>query len=1144
MKQKKGQRTTRSLRKTIPLSFLRTGLVMLGLIMSAMTYSHSRNVTINLPEATVEAVFDAIQSQSRYTVAYGNSDVALKKKVNVQVQDRPVEEAVRQALAGQDVAFTVTGNHIVLAKQAPADDNRIRVTGQITGADGEELIGASISEKGSTNGTVSDLDGNYQLTVGAQSTLLVSYVGYTAMEVEVNGRSVVNITLSEDAHALSEVVVTALGIKREKKALGYSMEELRSDALLESREMNITNALSGKIAGLQVIKASGTGASSKIVLRGNNSLTGDNQPLIIIDGIPVNNFTSGSGDMWGNVDGTDFGNGLADINPEDIESMSVLKGGAAAALYGSRAGNGAILITTKSGRKTEGLGISVSSGLALQSIFLKPDLQNAFGQGQHGTFSPLERRSWGPVMGTEVTEWNGVTRALSPRNNIDNFFRTGVAATENVAIQQTVNKTDMYFSINRLDDKGMTPNVSLNKTSLLARLSTNLGNDDRWRLDVKANYINNRGKNRTVNGINEGNPFYTLFLLPRSLDIMDLKNPSVDPDTKRQIWFNGSTDSQENPWWITQHRRTTDTRNRLIGSASMSYAFTDWLSAELRAGTDYYTTTTSTKQDFGAKRYTNGTYSERSVTFFENNFSFLTTARKDNVIGNLGGFVTFGGNLMSQRENGMTVEVGELSVPGLFNINNGKGIALLNYLSTPQKINSLYGSLQLNWDAYLFLDATLRNDWSSTMSKKNRSYMYPSVSFSGVVSDMIGRLGGTMPQWFTFAKVRASYAEVGNSLPPFQTGNPYELSKDPNGHTVAYTKTTLYDPDVKSELIKNYEAGAELRFLRNRLGLDFAWYKKNATNQLLDIPMDPMSTGYNNKKINAGNIQNRGWELMLNGRIIETKDFNWSATANISANKSKIIALTPEVTEYNLLRRNDGQQGGSVQLETIQIVAKTNGGYGDIYGKKYLRNEAGQIIVDGSGLPLFTEENELIGNQNPDFLAGLSQSLNYKGFNLNFMIDGRFGGYLYSGTSSLLHQFGVAAKTVVNGKREDFVIPNTVHQDGSANTTAVSHENYWTRIIEGGGANLGLPEVFTYDATNIRLRYLSLGYEFDKKVLKKTPITRLGLSVTCNNVWMIYSKTPKIDPESVLGTDTNAIGLELASIPTNRTFTFNVNIAF
>jgi TonB-linked SusC/RagA family outer membrane protein len=1142
MKQEREQRAQNSVGKLIRYSFLRVSLVILGLVVCSTAYSQSKNVTINLSNATVEEVFNAIKSQSNYTVAYGNSDVALKNRVNVNVQNKPIAEAVKQALEGQNVTFTITDNHIVLAKQVPvaaANESKIKINGKITEAGGEDLIGASVSEKGTTNGTVSDIYGNYNLTVEPNATLVISYIGYITQEVSVNGKTVVDVVLVEDAQALDEVVVTALGIKREKKALGYSMEELKGETLLEARESNVTNALSGKIAGLQVIKASGTGASSKIVLRGNNSLTGNNQPLIVIDGIPVSNFTNGGGDMWGNVEGTDFGNGLADINPEDIESMSVLKGGAAAALYGSRAGNGAILITTKSGRKTEGLGISISTGLALQSAFLKPELQNSFGQGQYGVFNSVERRSWGPAMGTEVTEWNGKTRALSAFNNVDNFFQTGVATTENVAIQQTINKTDVYVSANRLDDKGMTPNVSLNKTSLLARVSTDLGGNDRWRLDVKANYINNQGRNRTINGINEGNPYYTLYLLPRSIDIREL-NPSSDPETGKQIWFNGNSDSQENPWWITQNRHTNDTRNRFIGNVSLSYAFTDWLNAEVRAGTDYYTTITTTQQNFGAKRYTNGVYDEKSVTFYENNYSFLTTAKKDNVISNLGGFVTFGGNLMAQRENYFFASAGELNVPGLFNINNGKNNTAVDHNVTPQKINSLYGSLQLNWDAYLFLDATLRNDWSSTMSKENRSFMYPSVSFSGVVSDMISKLGGTMPSWFTFAKIRASYAEVGNSLPAFQLYNTYKLEKDPNGNVISSPQDILFDPNVVSELIKNKELGAELRFFQNRLGIDFAWYKKNAVNQLLDIPTDPLITGYRSKKVNAGNIQNQGWELMINGRIIDTKDFTWSATANLSANKNKIIALTDDVTEYNLLKTG-------ALLDAIKIVAATGGGYGDIYGKKFLR-ENGKIVVDGSGLPLFTEEQEYIGNQNPDLMAGLSNSFTYKGFTLNFLIDGRFGGYMYSGTASLLHQFGVAAETVVNGKRENFIVPNSVVQleDGSYadNTIAVNPENYWNRVIEGGSPNLGLPEVFTYDATNVRLRYLSLGYQFDRKMLKKTPFTHLGVSIACNNVWMIYSKMPGIDPESVLGTNTNAIGLELASIPTNRTFTFNINLAF
>ena len=459
-----------------------------------------------------------------------------------------------------------------------------------------------------------------------------------------------------------------------------------------------------------------------------------------------------------------------------------------------------------------------------------------------------------------------------------------------------------------------------------------------------------------------------------------------------------------------------------------------------------------------------------------------------------------------------------------------------------RKMNSLYGSLQLNWDGYLFLDVTARNDWSSTMSKANRSYFYPSVSLSGVISDMLPKIGGSMPEWFTFAKVRASYAEVGNDLDPYQLYNNYTVGKDENGNTTATPGQTLFDPSVRSELIKSWEAGFDVRFLQNRLGLDFAWYKTNATRQLLNLPLDPFA-GYSSRKVNAGNIQNEGLEISLNGAIFQSHDpqgFNWNATAQFSLNRNKIIDLYPGVTLYDIKT-----------LDAIQIVAAQGSYYGDIYGQTFLRvtdkdsPHYGKVIVGEDGLPLISTEKSKVGNQSPDWMLGLTNNFSYKGFNLSFLIDFRIGGDIYSATASNLFVRGNAAGTVVNGERQDFVVPNTVVQkDGGYvdNNVPVTHQNYWERI--GSTGNYGLPEVFTYDATNIRLRNITLGYTFNKNMLKKTPFQRLNLSATCNNVWMIHYNLPGIDPESVSATNTNATGFENGAAPTSRSFTFNVTVGF
>lgn len=1035
---------------------------------------------------------------------------------------------------GNAVANPNTGNPAIDISQQDT-----KITGTVEDEFGP-VAGASVVIKGTTNGTMTDMDGHFTLEgVKKGDIIQISFIGFATQDIPYTEQTALNVKLEEDAQKLDEVVVTALGMKRDKKALGYAMQELKGDELLSSREPNLANSLSGKVSGLQIVRSSnGVGGSSKIVLRGNNSLTGSNQPLIVVDGTPMDNFTGGVDDVWGNS-GADMGNGLSDINPEDIESMTVLKGASAAALYGSRAGNGVILITTKSGKKNEGLGITVNAGITTESIFLKPDMQNSFGQGSVGAYDNQSRLSWGPkAEGQTVTNWMGRQVPLRTYDNIDAFFNTGTSFNEGISFQQNIKGTSVFSSINRSDDAGITPESKLNKTNITLRATTFLDEAEKWKVDAKVNYINLNAHNRPIQGVNPSNAFNTIYNLPRSLNVADFKN-SVDEDGN-MIWWDASKNPQENPYWVTKYRQNNDTRNRLLGNIALKYAPTNWFNVELRGGTDYYTTTKNEKVYAGGNTTPSGLYSEGSETFYENNYSFLATANKDNLIDRLGGFVTFGGNLMIQRRTKMNASAGELLVPNLFSLNNGINKPTVTSELIRRKMNSLYGSLQLNWDGYLFLDITARNDWSSTMSKANRSYFYPSVSLSGVISDMVPKLGGQMPEWFTFAKVRASYAEVGNDLDPYQLYNNFTVGKDENGNTTAAPGNVLYDSSVRSELIKSWEAGFDIRFFNNRLGLDAAWYKTNATRQLLNLPMDPFS-GYSSRKVNAGNIQNEGVEISLNGLILDNpKGLSWNSTAQFSLNRNKIIDLYPGVTLYDIKT-----------LDAIQIVAVQGSYYGDIYGQTFQRVEDkndpnyGKIIVGEDGLPLITTGKSKVGNQSPDWMLGWTNSFSYKGFNLSFLVDFRIGGDLYSATASNLYTRGNAAGTVVNGERQDFIVPNSVVQTPNGyteNKVPVTHQNYWERI--GSTGNYGLPEMYTYDATNIRLRNITLGYDFNKAMLKNTPFQRLRLSATCNNVWMIHYNLPGIDPESVSATNTNATGFENGAAPTSRSFTFNVTVGF
>ena len=1012
-----------------------------------------------------------------------------------------------------------------------------QVSGTVKDGTGNPVVGASVLEKGTTNGVSSDELGNFTITVaGNNAVLVISSVGFESQEITVGSNTSLAISMAAGTGSLDEVVVTALGIKRQKKSLGYAVQEVKGSTLADARETNMTNALTGKVAGLQVVRSSnGAGGSSKIILRGFNSLTGDNQPLIVVDGIPINNFTGTTENGYFGA-GYDMGNGLGDISADDIESMSVLKGPSAAALYGSRAGNGVILITTKTGRKQPGIGLTVSANVGFENIFLQPETQNVFGQGSNGEFDPLQTQSWGPkATGQSVTKWDGTSAPLQIFDNVDNYVRTGTNQNYNIAFQQQIGNTSVYTSLNRLEDRSILPGNKLLRTNMTARAVSNFGKNNKWTTDTKVQYNNTSGFNRPVNG-RDWSSTYVLNLLPRSMDIRDFE--AGTNEFGQMIWFGGS--SSVNPYWRYRYDRFNDMRDRFILTGSVKYAFTDWLDLEVKGGADMFTNETERKLNGGSPLASTGSYSLSKETFMESNYSTLLNARKDNLFGKFGANLTLGGNLMTQRSSSLGSSVGLLEVPNLFSINNGVDNPSVSQGFNEKKINSVYGSLGFNYNQYLFLDLTFRNDWSSTLAKDNRSYFYPSASLAYIITDMIETNGGSLPGWMSYAKLRGSYAEVGNDMRPYQLFNVYSIGKDPIGNTTANTQSVFYDPTVVNELIKSLEFGAELRFFQNKLGIDFSWYKTNSTNQLIDLPMDPMS-GYGARRINAGNIENKGIEIVFDYRMMSTANFSWNLIGNFARNQNRVLDIseTLGVSEYTLAGFDD-----------LAVKAVSGGNYGEIWGHRFRRVEDqssqyfGQLLLDADGLPQRNANQEKLGDQQAQGLLGITNSFTYKNFSFSFLVDARFGGHMMSATQVAMYANGTAAGTVVNGARENFVVDGVIG-DGAGNfsksTVAVSPQVYWNRV--GRANNLGIHEAFLYDASNIRLRNIQIGYNLPKSVLGNT-FQRVRLTASANNVWMISSNMLGIDPESTFATGTNAVGFENGAPPTMRTFLFGVTVGF
>ncbi|MBS1973956.1 MAG: SusC/RagA family TonB-linked outer membrane protein, partial [Bacteroidetes bacterium] len=974
-----------------------------------------------------------------------------------------------------------------------------------------------------------------------EAVLLFTAINFKSKEVKAGDNSTLDVTLEHQENILNEVVVTALGIQKSKRSIGYSVQEVKGQVLSDAKELNLVNDLSGKVAGLQVVRSgNGPGGSSQITLRGNNSLTGLSQPLIVVDGVPMDNSTGRVGigstnDFWN--PSLDMGNGLSDINADDIASISVLKGPAAAALYGSLGGNGVILITTKTGRKQPGLGISVSSSVGFESTLTNPKMQNSFAQGTNGSYDSLSSLSWGPkIAGQMVTDWSGKQVALQPYNNVANFFKGGVVSNQNVSFQQQYNSTSVYASYNRFDDKSMIPGAKLSRNNITARAVTKFGNNESWTLDTKVQFINATAYNRSLEGQN-GSIFATIYSLPRTLNILNFKNP-LDASGNMYWWQKGSG---MNPYWAAKYNLNTDTRNRYLLYASLKHKFTNWLTAEANAGADMYSTNTETKLYAGSPGNVSGQYGLGKQTYQQTNYSGMITAKKDNLFGKLGGSIMVGGNLMSWQNSAIGISAGTLKVPNLFTVTNSTGYASVSQSLSQKKINSVYGSAELNYDGYLFLSGTFRNDWSSTLSPQNKSYFYPSVSLSYVFTDMINQNGGNLPAWLSYGKIRASYASAGSDLDPYQLYNTYYIGTDPNGNTTAGRNSVLYNDSVKSQLIKSYEAGVELRFLQNRIGLDVSFYKSNAIRQLINLPMDPLS-GYSFMKINAGNVQNTGIEVTADARILQNpKSLNWTLGVNFSHNKNTVPYIYPGVNKYQL--------GG---FDNIQILAVAGQPYGEIYGNKLLRvtdshdPNYGQLILTTNGLPQATADITRLGNQQASALLGFTNSFSYKGFGLSVLLDARIGGKIFSQTLDNMERSGTAAITVSGGSRDSMVVKGVVQDPNTnqyvANTNKISTQQYWGAVA--GTGNTGITETNLYDATSIRIRNIQVSYNFPKNMLNGTFIQKAVLSVSCNNAWLISSHMHGLDPESVYATGTPAVGFENGSAPTTRTFYINLSLGF
>lgn len=1048
-----------------------------------------------------------------------------------------------------------------------------------TEEDGEPVIGASVIVKGTALGTVTDVNGRFELSGFPPSAtrLLISYISLMAKEVAIAPQ--VSVTLKSDTHLLDEVVVTALGISREKKALGYTAQEVKQDALVQGKDNNLLNSLSGKIAGVRITNTQGDVGSSRIVIRGETSIAGENQPLFIVDGIPVDN-----SQLNARSSGRDFKNAIADLNPEDIKTLTVLKGPNAAALYGARAAHGAIVITTKGGDKRQkGIGITLHSSTQVSFVATLPEFQNLFGQGAGGRFSYVDGKgagvndgvdeSWGPRLdiGLLIPQFDSpldadgnrvATPWVSHPNNVRDYFRMGISTNSGISVARGDDKYQFRVGYNYEKQVSIVPDAGTNKTNISLNTDYHLA---KWIVvGATANYIVYTAPSlpgsATPSGSNvrSNSPMLQFLWFGRQVDTNSLK-----ADYTR----NWNSSYYDNPFWSASYNTQSQERHRLIGDLHAEFRLTDGLNVRFRTSTDWYNDRRKSKVKWGSAGAGSpyGSYAEDAYTVKENNTEVLATYIKQ-LNKNWGIDALLGFNVRNKQYENNYQAAPRLAVADLYTLTNSRDPLISSNDFYRLRQYGLYGSIQLDYRRWAFLNITGRNDWSSTLPVDNNSYFYPSVTASVLLSEAFGWRSKAV----NYLKIRGGWSQVGADANPYQLATVFTSETAFNGNPLQSSSTIGMNPNLKPEKTSSIEAGFEAAFWDNRLYLDFTYYKTDSRNQILKLATTAAS-GYTSQVRNAGHIRNRGYEIQLGAVPIQTsKGFRWNLDLNYGANSSKVVKLDDEglITSYQLYSSG------------IQILASVGEAYGTLFGTSYVRDANGNVVVDANGLPKISTTNKTLGKFTPDWTGGISNTFSYRSLSLSFLIDASVGGSIFSNTNKTGKYTGVLANTLsgrdaehgglwyytaamgnnvrlpespsysvssdglyyaqVNGQStrvyQDGIMVEGVTESGSKNEEVVSAEKYYHRIYSIAEANV-------YDASYVKLREVALSYRLPRLWTQKLHLQEASVTLTGRNLWTIYKSVPNIDPESALTTG-NAQGVEAYSLPTTRSFGVNLSVKF
>lgn len=1007
------------------------------------------------------------------------------------------------------------------------------VKGLVTNAKGEPLVGVTILVKGTANGTTTGPDGKYSIDVPDQGVLVFRYLGYVTKEIPVNSRTDINVQLATNVNSLNDVVVTALGIKRQSRSLSYGVQQLSNSDVSKVPDpgSNIMNELNGKVAGAVITPAgSGPGGAVRVVLRGNRSINGNNNALIVVDGVPIDNtmttelggggsantIATQSKSIGSSYSGSD---GAASINPEDVQSVTILQGPAAAALYGSRAANGAILITTKSGQSGS-LAVNYNGNISFDMPDMLMKFQNTYGRGDLGVYNAKAGGSWG-APGTTYPD------------NVRDFYNVGNTINNYVSVSGGTEKLRGYASYSNNSTSGIIPKNGLNRNTVDMRVTAQVL--PKLSADVKMTYVNRMINNEPRlgdQGINN-----EVYIMPRDLPGDSLKNyEKFDVNGKPIPVYWTSSSTFQNPYWDVYRNSLDVQRNRIMVMSSVKYQFTDWLSLQGRYSLDNYNDRYTSFYYDGTVAFPvapGGRYLEAYVNHWERNVDLLLSG-KNALSSAFSVSYNLGGSVLNDRGYNTQDLANGLSIPNKFNLNFATAPSF-NNTTIRKEVQSLYGSAELNFKDLLYLDLSGRNDWSSTLPAPY-SFFYPSVGLSAILSDML-----RLPAWVSFAKVRASYTQVGNDADPYLLQQTYGYNPGAGNGFVSRNGTKAIS-DLKPEQTKSYEAGINWEFLDGRLGLDATIYKSNTINQIVLISL-PQASGFSNEWTNIGNIENRGLELVLSASPVRGNNFKWDTKLNFATNKNKVLALAPGVQQIDI--STSGSSIGNTPFGSLLITP--GGSYGDIYNYVWSTDpKTGEHLVTAAGLPE-VKALQKIGNFNPNYTLGWENDFTYKNFDLSFLINGSVGGIVVSGTDAMMAYYGVSGYTTQY--RTGGLVLKGVHDDGTPNTTSISAEQLWTNVSQGGRNGYG--QFFAYHATNFRLRQFSLGYRFD---VHNTFIKSAKISLTGSNLFFLYrgkallnipgiKRTLPIDPDMANGTS-NFQGIESGLPPAIRSIGLNINLSF